>query len=195
MTPSSPKLANPRPRTPSHDGALQQPFANMSLTESSSHSTPGKSPHVRGRSQSSTRGYGHAQRPSITDSLRGMPPPPSPRQLNQTQSQMLDFLNHPPTAGHLDPRFQGRNWQNIEVGELILQQTVCTRHSSDTGGVGSVQIVDLDFDVESATEVSLQVFWHHTENSSCYNRSHLFCWCRTPLHRVNVLLRPLTIAT
>ena len=54
---------------------------------------------------------------------------------------MQDLLNNPPTAGHADPRFEGRNWQHISVGELMNKD--------------DLRFVELDTGVEEATNVCL----------------------------------------
>lgn len=54
---------------------------------------------------------------------------------------MQELLNNPPTAGHADQRFRGRNWQEIAVGELVEP--------------GDLQFVELDTGVEEATNVGL----------------------------------------
>ncbi len=72
--------------------------------------------------------------------------PPSPRQnrhLSFSQAQMQDLLNNPPTAGSADPAFAGRDWQTINVGELINPE--------------DLRFVELDTGVEVATNVELQI--------------------------------------
>ena len=86
----------------------------------------------------------HSHRQSFTDSLRGMPP--SPRQNRHpslSQMQIQDLLNNPPTSGHADPRFAGRDWQHISVGELVLPE--------------ELRLVELDTGIEDATNVRLHL--------------------------------------
>lgn len=56
---------------------------------------------------------------------------------------MQDLLNNPPTAGSADPAFAGRDWQTINVGELINPE--------------DLRFVELDTGVEVATNVELQI--------------------------------------
>ena len=85
---------------------------------------------------------GHRQ--SFTESLRGMPPSPRQnRHLSLSQVQIQELLNNPPTSGHADPRFAGRDWQHISVGELIDPE--------------DLRFVELDTGVEDATNVYLNM--------------------------------------
>lgn len=68
--------------------------------------------------------------------------PPSPRQnrhLSLSQTQIQDLVNNPPTSGHSDPNFVGRDWQHISVGELCDEE--------------DLRFVELDTGVEDATNV------------------------------------------
>ena len=83
---------------------------------------------------------GHSHRHSFTDSLRGMPPSPrANRQPSMSQADIQAFLNNPPTAGSPDPRFVGRDWQHIKVGELVDPE--------------DLRFVELDTGIEDATNV------------------------------------------
>ncbi|KAG8529210.1 uncharacterized protein KY384_005845 [Bacidia gigantensis] len=82
----------------------------------------------------------HNHRPSFTEQLRGAPPSPrQQRHLSLSQSQVLDLLNNPPTAGQADPKFAGRDWQHIVVGELVATE--------------DVHFVEFDTGIEEATNV------------------------------------------
>ena len=68
--------------------------------------------------------------------------PPSPRgtrQLSLSEAQIRDLMNNPPTAGTADPRFAGRDWQHIAVGELVRPE--------------DLRWVEVDTGVEDATNV------------------------------------------
>ena len=68
--------------------------------------------------------------------------PPSPRgtrQLSMSEAQIRDLMNNPPTAGAADPRFAGRDWQHIAVGELVRPE--------------DLRWVEVDSGVEDATNV------------------------------------------
>lgn len=49
-------------------------------------------------------------------------------------------MNHPPTKKHGNPKFAGRAWRDITVGELLAPD--------------DVRWVELDDSVEAATKVS-----------------------------------------
>lgn len=55
---------------------------------------------------------------------------------------MQELLNNPPTAGSADPAFAGRDWQHINVGELVNPK--------------DLRFVELDTSVEDATNVGIQ---------------------------------------
>lgn len=85
-----------------------------------------------------------SHRQSFTDQLRGMPPSPrTNRHLSFSQAQMQELLNNPPTAGSADPAFAGRDWQHINVGELVNPK--------------DLRFVELDTSVEDATNVGIQM--------------------------------------
>lgn len=68
--------------------------------------------------------------------------PPSPRanrQPSMSQADIQAFLNNPPTAGSPDPRFAGRDWQHIKVGELVDPE--------------DLRFVELDTGIEDATNL------------------------------------------
>ncbi len=92
-------------------------------------------------SHSPSPGHG-SHRQSFTDSLRGMPPSPRQnRHPSMSQVQIQDLLDNPPTGGHADPRFAGRDWQHISVGELVVPE--------------DLRFVELDTGIEDATNVRL----------------------------------------
>ncbi|KAL6721048.1 cell separation during budding [Lecanora helva] len=82
----------------------------------------------------------HSHRASFTESLRGMPP--SPRQNRHpslSQIHLQGLMDNPPTNGHADPRFAGRDWQHISVGELVVPE--------------DLRFVELDTGIEDATNL------------------------------------------
>ena len=82
----------------------------------------------------------HSHRQSFTDQMRGLPPSPrSNRHLSLSQAQIQDLVNNPPTAGSADPAFAGRDWQHINVEELVNPE--------------DLNFVELDTGVEAATNV------------------------------------------
>ena len=105
----------------------------------------GISPPVPQRtgSSSSVHKLGHASshRQSFAENLRGLPSSPrSQRHPSLTQAAIQDLLNHPPTAKQQNPRFAGRDWRDIAIGELVTGE--------------DVKWVDMDTSVEDATKVS-----------------------------------------
>lgn len=95
----------------------------------------------RSPSRSSLR-HSHSSsshRHSFAENLRN--PPPSPRSLRQpsfaTQAQGL--LNHPPPQRQPNPRFSGRDWHDISLGELVSEE--------------DIRWANLDTSVEDCTKV------------------------------------------
>lgn len=73
--------------------------------------------------------------------MRAMPTSPrASRQPSLSQQALQDLLNNPPTKGG-DPRFQGRDWKTVKVGEIVDE--------------GQVRFVQHDTSVEEATNVSM----------------------------------------
>lgn len=56
-----------------------------------------------------------------------------------SEAQIRDLMNNPPTAGSADPKFAGRDWQHIAVGELVRPE--------------DLRWVEVDTGVEDATNV------------------------------------------
>ncbi|EKD12363.1 CBS domain containing protein [Drepanopeziza brunnea f. sp. 'multigermtubi' MB_m1] len=63
-----------------------------------------------------------SQRSSFADNLRHSPR--SQRRPSFPQSAVQELLNHPPLARAADPRFAGREWRQIRVGELVDKEEV-----------------------------------------------------------------------
>lgn len=77
------------------------------------------------------------------ESLRGVPAPGHrSRQPSLTPSAVQDLLNNPhPQGKHANPKFAGREWRDISIGELV--------------GMDDVLWAEMDTSVEEATKVSL----------------------------------------
>lgn len=73
--------------------------------------------------------------------MRGIPPhsPRASRQPSLSQQALQDLLNNPPTKGG-DPKFHGRDWKTIQIGEIVDPD--------------QVRFVEYTTSVEEATEVS-----------------------------------------
>ncbi|KAI5854477.1 hypothetical protein GGS23DRAFT_474944 [Durotheca rogersii] len=67
----------------------------------------------------------HSHRSSLAENLRGVVPP-SPRNQRHpsfTQAAIQELLNHPPAPRH-NPRFAGRDWRDVAIGELVSKDDV-----------------------------------------------------------------------
>ncbi|EHK39871.1 hypothetical protein TRIATDRAFT_302425 [Trichoderma atroviride IMI 206040] len=94
----------------------------------------------RSHSSSSTSRATHRQ--SFTESYRNLPPSPRYRHPSLTQAAIQDLVNHPPsTSRHQNPKFVGREWGDITIGELV---------SPD-----DVRWIDVECSVEEATMMLL----------------------------------------
>ncbi|KAF2685683.1 hypothetical protein K458DRAFT_364627 [Lentithecium fluviatile CBS 122367] len=81
-------------------------------------------------------------RSSFAENMRGMPASPrASRQPSLSQQALQDLLNNPPTKGG-DPKFQGRDWRTVKVGEIVEE--------------GQVRFVEYDTSVEEATNLLVQ---------------------------------------
>jgi hypothetical protein len=95
-------------------------------------------------------GHGHSSsisghRQSLVENLRGMPASPrSQRHPSFTQAAVQDLMNHPPAQRSQNPRFAGRDWRDVSVGELVSRE--------------DVKWVEMDTSVEDATKVSVHRF-------------------------------------
>ncbi|CAJ2508843.1 Uu.00g138690.m01.CDS01 [Anthostomella pinea] len=76
-------------------------------------------------SSSSLHKSGHSHRSSFAENLRGLPPSPrAQRHPSFTQSAIQDLLNNPPNQKHHNPRFAGRDWRDVAIGELVAKDDV-----------------------------------------------------------------------
>jgi hypothetical protein len=76
-------------------------------------------------------------RSSFADNLRHSPR--SQRHPSFTQAGVQELINHPPATRTSDPKFAGRDWRNIRVGELVVKE--------------EVRWAELNTDVQTATTV------------------------------------------
>jgi hypothetical protein len=76
-------------------------------------------------------------RSSFAENIRHSPR--SQRHPSFTQAAVQELLNHPPAMKAGDPRFVGRDWRQIRVGELVEKT--------------EVRWAELDVGVEYATKV------------------------------------------
>lgn len=107
-----------------------------------SHDNNHRPPSLPQRTPSSSSINKSAHRQSFAEGLRNTPSSPrSHRHPSFTQAAVQELLNHPPAANkHANPKFAGRDWVDVAIGELVS--------SSD------VRWVELDSTIEEATMVS-----------------------------------------
>ncbi|CAA9965903.1 CBS domain containing protein [Pyrenophora teres f. maculata] len=80
-----------------------------------------------------------SHRSSFVEHMRGTPTSPrASRQPSLTQQALQDLLNNPPTKGG-DPKFQGRDWKSVRLGEIVDPE--------------QVRFVEYDTSVEEATNL------------------------------------------
>lgn len=96
--------------------------------------------HIPQRTHSGTNITLSAHRQSFADGLRNGPSSPRHRPPSLTQAAVQELMNHPPSNKNANPRFAGREWRDVTVGELV---------STD-----DVRWIELDSSVEEATMVS-----------------------------------------
>ncbi|CAK7201880.1 cell separation during budding [Sporothrix eucalyptigena] len=89
----------------------------------------------RSPSRSSLRHSSSSHRHSFAENLRN--PPPSPRSLRQPSftQQVQGLLNHPPPQRQPHPRFAGRDWHDISLGELVSEEDTLLRGNNTAGAV------------------------------------------------------------
>ncbi|KAG6004331.1 hypothetical protein E4U21_001144 [Claviceps maximensis] len=83
-----------------------------------------------------------ARRQSFAENLRNAPQSPRHRNPSFTQAAVQELLNHPPTGQRYNPRFVGREWGEITIGELVSSE--------------DVKWIDMDSSVEEATKILLK---------------------------------------
>ncbi|KAG6358228.1 hypothetical protein INS49_014112 [Diaporthe citri] len=131
-----------RQPSPAASGTGLDKLAHPNLYSTS----PGQHPGLPQRSPSSSSlhksVHSHAHRSSFAENLRNHHAPPSPRTSRHpsfTQAAVQDLINHPPSSRQPNPKFAGRDWREVQVGELVALNT------------DEVRWVDLDSSVEEAT--------------------------------------------
>ncbi|KAI0872838.1 hypothetical protein GGS24DRAFT_466004 [Hypoxylon argillaceum] len=127
-----------------HFGGHQNPSREPAGSEASISPAPTPTPPPPQRTPSSSSLHkssiasAHGHRSSFAENLRGLPSSPrSQRHPSFTQAAIQDLLNHPPAARQHNPRFAGRDWRDIAIGELITED--------------DVRWVELDTSVEDAS--------------------------------------------
>jgi hypothetical protein len=104
-------------------------------TTSGSQERPSPPP---GRNLATSGALNH--RSSFAENIRSHPPSPrSQRHLSFTQVAVQELLNHPPITKSPNSKFAGRDWRQIQVGELVSKD--------------DVRFVEVDTGIEEATKV------------------------------------------
>jgi hypothetical protein len=164
---------------------------NTASTSSSSLGAATSSPMERNNSQSSTHKATHiaTHRQSFAENQRY--PPPSPRNQRHpsfTQQALLELMNNPPSNRHPNPRYAGRDWRDIGVGELAVPE--------------DVRWAELDLSVQDATMVCLPgtapyplVATDKSAVSSSLNKTRRTLFSCARHHHPRRPLPPLTTAT
>lgn len=121
--------------------------SSSSLNSAASGSSSAQKPPTlsqRSPSVSISAGSTSAHRQSFAENLRNAPSSPrSQRHPSFTQAALQDLLNHPPAHNkHANPKFAGRDWRDVDVGELV---------SPD-----DIKWVEIDSSVEEATKLLLK---------------------------------------
>ena len=82
----------------------------------------------------------HKHRQSFSESLRAPSSPRSRRQPSLPHAAIQSLIDNPPAPNNANPKFAGRDWRHISVGELV---------SPD-----DLKFVEADTGIEEATNVS-----------------------------------------
>ncbi|PFH63297.1 hypothetical protein XA68_14949 [Ophiocordyceps unilateralis] len=104
---------------------------------------PGVGSHEPQRRPSTSSINKTAHRPGFPENLRNIPPSPRNRHPSLTQAAVQELLNYPPSGNrHVNPKFAGREWRDITVGEIV--------------SLDDVKWVEIDSSVEEATMTLLK---------------------------------------
>ncbi|KAH8687155.1 hypothetical protein BGZ60DRAFT_362999 [Tricladium varicosporioides] len=102
--------------------------------------TPPTDTPLRTQTASPKNGGTISHRSSFAENLRHSPR--SQRHPSFTQAAVQELINHPAKTGASDPKFVGRDWRSIRVGELVT--------------TSEVRWAELDTDVQSATSLLIE---------------------------------------
>jgi hypothetical protein len=89
-------------------------------------------------------------RSSFAENLRHSPR--SQRHPSFTQAAVQELLNHPSPTKPSDPRFVGRDWRQIRVGELVEKT--------------DIRWAELDVGVEQATKAGVLLIYSESSSSN-----------------------------
>lgn len=114
------------------DGHVPSPLQSLS----SSTASLGRSPPA---GLMATSPSPHTHRGSFAEQMRGGPGSPrASRQPSLSQQAFQDLINNPPTKAG-DPKFHGRDWKTVRLGEIV--------------DPALVRFAEYDTSVEDATSV------------------------------------------
>jgi hypothetical protein len=114
-------------------------------TDSRSSSTVTRNPSIRLSHIPPSPNTSHRQ--SFSDSLRNTPQSPrNRRQPSLTQAAIQGLIDHPPARKPADPAFNGRDWRDISIGELVRPT--------------DLRFVEVDTGIEEATNVSSDLLFY-----------------------------------
>ncbi|KAL9095519.1 MAG: hypothetical protein Q9165_002390 [Trypethelium subeluteriae] len=125
-------LNSPEPAKSKRDSATA---ASINPTRSAPPLSPQRRDSFPNKSSNSTVPH----RQSFAENLRANPHSPRSRHPSFSQQALQDLLNNPPVSKSDDNKFAGRDWRQIQLGEII-----------DTD---EVRFVEADISVEEATNV------------------------------------------
>ena len=97
------------------------------------------SPQRTNSSGARSSNHNIAHRQSFAENLRSNPHSPRSRHPSFSQQALQELLNNPPVPREHDDRFEGRDWRQIQLGEVI--------------DAHEVRFVEADISVEEATNV------------------------------------------
>jgi hypothetical protein len=128
----------------SRDASKRPP--NLPLRPTSATQDPTSSPPIRNMAASGALSH----RSSFAENLRSHPPSPrSQRHPSFTQAAVQELLNHPATIKPGNPKFVGRDWRQIRVGELVSKDDVRFVESStgveEATKVWKILLLEADF--------------------------------------------------
>jgi hypothetical protein len=127
---------------------------NPAMTD---HNTHPDIPSRKSTSSPSPSNGSGSHRASFAENLRHSPR--SQRHPSFTQSAVQELLQHPPVSRPSDPRFTGRDWKSIHVGELVQQS--------------DVRWIELGTSVEDATKVCIPALMLLGMIADSYSNRHL----------------------
>ncbi|KAF2234725.1 hypothetical protein EV356DRAFT_532526 [Viridothelium virens] len=132
-------MAQPGQGSPSPEPAKSKRNSATAGSINPARSAPQLSPHRRDSFTNKSSNSTVPHRQSFAENLRANPHSPRSRHPSFSQQALQDLLNNPPVSKSDDNKFAGRDWRQIQLGEVI-----------DTD---EVRFVEADISVEEATSL------------------------------------------